>query len=229
MRFLFYFLFLMRKRIVVFASGSGTNFEEIARKSKENYIDGEVSLLISDRADAPVIKRAEKFGIPSIVISWQDKRTAEEKADTILKKINPDVIALAGFMRILSPEFVSKWKFKILNIHPSILPAFQGTTKAIERAKKYGVRVTGCTVHFVDESVDGGPIIAQGIVLVSPNDSEEKIRQKIQKLEHVMYPWVIKKFLEGKIKISEDRRNVVVLDADYNEEEKIFITNPKIE
>ncbi|GBD03760.1 Phosphoribosylglycinamide formyltransferase [bacterium HR19] len=219
----------MRKRIVVFASGSGTNFEEIARKSKENYIDGEVSLLISDRADAPVIKRAEKFGIPSIVISWQDKRTAEEKADTILKKINPDVIALAGFMRILSPEFVSKWKFKILNIHPSILPAFQGTTKAIERAKKYGVRVTGCTVHFVDESVDGGPIIAQGIVLVSPNDSEEKIRQKIQKLEHVMYPWVIKKFLEGKIKISEDRRNVVVLDADYNEEEKIFITNPKIE
>lgn len=219
----------MKKKIVVFASGSGTNFEEIARKSKENYIDGEVVLLISDRASAQVIKRAEKLGIPSVVLNWENKKTAEEKADTILKKINPDVIVLAGFMKILSPEFVLKWKFKILNIHPSILPAFQGTTKAIEKAKKYGVRVTGCTVHFVDESVDGGPIIAQGIVLVSPDDSEEKIRQKVQKLEHAMYPWVIKKFLEGKIKLSEDGRNVVILDADYNEDEKIFITNPKIE
>jgi phosphoribosylglycinamide formyltransferase (EC 2.1.2.2) len=152
---------MSRKKIVVFASGSGSNFEEIVKKSKSNYIEADVPFLISDKASAGAIKRAIRLGVVPIVINWKNREEAEEKALKILKIIKPDLIVLAGFMRILSPRFVSEWKYKILNIHPSLLPAFQGTTKAIELAEKYGVKITGCTVHFVDESVDGGPIIIQ--------------------------------------------------------------------
>jgi len=96
-------------------------------------------------------------------------------------------------MRILSPRFVSEWKYKILNIHPSLLPAFQGTTKAIELAEKYGVKITGCTVHFVDESVDGGPIIIQEAIHINDDDTPEKIAEKIHEIEHKIYPLAIKK------------------------------------
>ncbi len=192
---------MSRKKIVVFASGSGSNFEEIVKKSKSNYIEADVPFLISDKASAGAIKRAIRLGVVPIVINWKNREEAEEKALKILKIIKPDLIVLAGFMRILSPRFVSEWKYKILNIHPSLLPAFQGTTKAIELAEKYGVKITGCTVHFVDESVDGGPIIIQEAIHINDDDAPEKIAEKIHEIEHKIYPWAIKKVLEGKVKI----------------------------
>jgi phosphoribosylglycinamide formyltransferase-1 len=192
---------MSRKKIVVFASGSGSNFEEIVKKSKSNYIDADVPFLISDKASAGAIKRAIRLGVVPIVINWENREEAEEKALKILKIIKPDLIVLAGFMRILSPRFVSEWRYKILNIHPSLLPAFQGTTKAIELAEKYGVKITGCTVHFVDESVDGGPIIIQEAIHIDDDDTPEKIAEKIHEIEHKIYPCAIKKVLEGKVKI----------------------------
>jgi len=205
-----------RKKIVVFASGSGTNFEAIVKATKTGYINADVVLLISDKPSAYAIKRALNYGIPSVIINWRNRVEGESKADEILQRINPDVIALAGFMKILSPDFVKKWKFKILNIHPSILPAFQGTVNAVDLAYRYGVKITGCTVHFVDESVDGGPVIVQSAVPVSHKDTEDEIRRKIQKMEHKIYPWAIKKILEGKVKL--DGRKVIIEDEGELEE-----------
>jgi phosphoribosylglycinamide formyltransferase-1 len=209
-----------RKKIVVFASGSGTNFEEIAKKAKSNYIEADISLLISDKASAGAIRRAINLGVVPIVINWKNREEAEEKTMKILQIVEPDLIVLAGFMRILSPQFVSEWKYKILNIHPSLLPAFQGTTKAIDQAYKYGVKITGCTVHFVDESVDGGPIIIQAAVNIDDNDTPERIAEKIHKLEHEIYPWAIKKVIEGKIKI-EGRKVKIIDDETINDTETI--------
>jgi phosphoribosylglycinamide formyltransferase-1 len=209
-----------RKKIVVFASGSGTNFEEIAKKAKSNYIEADISLLISDKASAGAIRRAINLGVVPIVINWKNREEAEEKTMKILQIVEPDLIVLAGFMRILSPQFVSEWKYKILNIHPSLLPAFQGTTKAIDQAYNYGVKITGCTVHFVDESVDGGPIIIQAAVNIDDNDTPERIAEKIHKLEHEIYPWAIKKVIEGKIKI-EGRKVKIIDDETINDTETI--------
>jgi len=209
-----------RKKIVVFASGSGTNFEEIAKKAKSNYIEADISLLISDKASAGAIRRAINLGVVPIVINWKNREEAEEKTMKILQIVEPDLIVLAGFMRILSPQFVSEWKYKILNIHPSLLPAFQGTTKAIDQAYNYGVKITGCTVHFVDESVDGGPIIIQAAVNIDDNDTSERIAEKIHKLEHEIYPWAIKKVIEGKIKI-EGRKVKIIDDETINDTEII--------
>ncbi|MFZ8801463.1 MAG: phosphoribosylglycinamide formyltransferase [Candidatus Calescibacterium sp.] len=209
-----------RKKIVVFASGSGTNFEEIAKKAKSNYIEADISLLISDKASAGAIRRAINLGVVPIVINWKNREEAEEKTKKILQIVEPDLIVLAGFMRILSPQFVSEWKYKILNIHPSLLPAFQGTTKAIDQAYNYGVKITGCTVHFVDESVDGGPIIIQAAVNIDDNDTPERIAEKIHKLEHEIYPWAIKKVIEGKIKI-EGRKVKIIDDETINDTETI--------
>jgi phosphoribosylglycinamide formyltransferase-1 len=209
-----------RKKIVVFASGSGTNFEEIAKKAKSNYIEADISLLISDKASAGAIRRAINLGVVPIVINWKNREEAEEKTMKILQIVEPDLIVLAGFMRILSPQFVSEWKYKILNIHPSLLPAFQGTTKAIDQAYKYGVKITGCTVHFVDESVDGGPIIIQAAVNIDDNDTPERIAEKIHKLEHEIYPWAIKKVIEGKIKI-EGRKVKIIDDETINDTQTI--------
>jgi phosphoribosylglycinamide formyltransferase-1 len=209
-----------RKKIVVFASGSGTNFEEIAKKAKSNYIEADISLLISDKASAGAIRRAINLGVVPIVINWKNREEAEEKTMKILQIVEPDLIVLAGFMRILSPQFVSEWKYKILNIHPSLLPAFQGTTKAIDQAYNYGVKITGCTVHFVDESVDGGPIIIQAAVNIDDNDTSERIAEKIHKLEHEIYPWAIKKVIEGKIKI-EGRKVKIIDDETINDTQTI--------
>jgi phosphoribosylglycinamide formyltransferase-1 len=228
-----------RKKIVVFASGSGTNFEEIAKKAKSNYIEADISLLISDKASAGAIRRAINLGVVPIVINWKNREEAEEKTMKILQIVEPDLIVLAGFMRILSPQFVSEWKYKILNIHPSLLPAFQGTTKAIDQAYNYGVKITGCTVHFVDESVDGGPIIIQAAVNIDDNDTPERIAERIHKLEHEIYPWAIKKVIEGKIKI-EGRKVKIINDENINDTEIIkkegrenflqedLLINPKI-
>jgi phosphoribosylglycinamide formyltransferase-1 len=209
-----------RKKIVVFASGSGTNFEEIAKKAKSNYIEADISLLISDKASAGAIRRAINLGVVPIVINWKNREEAEEKTMKILQIVEPDLIVLAGFMRILSPQFVSEWKYKILNIHPSLLPAFQGTTRAIDQAYNYGVKITGCTVHFVDESVDGGPIIIQAAVNIDDNDTSERIAEKIHKLEHEIYPWAIKKVIESKIKI-EGRKVKIIDDETINDTETI--------
>ena len=211
-------------RIAVFASGSGTNFQAIVDAVKSGYIPGKVVFLLSDRADAFAIKRALKEKIPAFVVDWRHRDWAERVAVAICKAYKTDLVALAGFMKILGKYFVDNFRFKAMNIHPSILPAFQGTTRAQKRAVEWGVKISGCTVHFVDETVDGGPVIIQGATPVFPDDTEEDVRQRILKLEHKIYPFAIKLFAEGRIKV--DGRKVFI---DGVEKREFFITNPSVE
>ena len=190
-------------KIAVLASGRGTNFEALVRAQKRSYFRGKITLLITDKRDAFVRKRAKKFGIKDIFINPDDYSSRlefDKEIIRILRREKINLIVLAGYMRILSPFFVSSFKNKILNIHPAILPAFKGED-AIERAYRYGCKVTGVTVHFVDEQVDHGPIILQEAIEIKKGITREKLEEKIHKLEHKLYPLAVKLFVNKRIKI----------------------------
>ncbi len=192
------------KRICVFASGSGSNFQAIVEAVRSKKIKGaRVVLLVVDRKDAYVRVRAERLKIPQVFVNPLDflsRRDYEKHLLKVLRQEKIDIVVLAGYMRILSPYFVRNFKNKILNIHPALLPAFKGT-HAIERAYKYGVKVTGVTVHFVDDKVDHGPIILQEPVKVDDGDTLEDLERKIHKVEHRLYPQAINLLLKNKLKL----------------------------
>ncbi len=189
--------------IAVFASGSGTNFQAIIDKVKNGYIPTKIALLVSDNKDAYAIERAKKAGIEVFILSPKGFKSREEYDKAIiekLKKHDVGLVVLAGFMRLLSPYFVREYKNKIFNIHPALLPSFKGT-HGVRDALEYGVKVTGPTVHFVDEALDHGPIILQEVALVSSDDTEESLHKKVHQKEYEIYPKAIKLFVEGKLKI----------------------------
>lgn len=190
--------------IAVLASGRGTNFEAIVKTfRKEKFKKACIKILITDREDAPVRERARRLKIKEVFIDPEKFSSGEEfdrAVIDILSQERIEVVILAGFMRILSPYFVKKFKHRILNIHPSLLPAFKGRD-AIERAYKYGVKVTGVTIHFVDEKIDHGPIILQGVVKIRGDESIEKLEKRIHRLEHRLYPQAIKLLVEKRLKI----------------------------
>lgn len=193
--------------IAVLASGQGTNFEAIASAIEKKHIKADLKLLITDKENAPVRIRAKKRGIKDIFIDYRNFKSREEfdrEAVKNLKKEKINLVLLAGYMRILTPVFVKSFRHKILNIHPAILPAFRGT-QAIERAFNYGSKVTGVTVHFVDEKVDHGPIILQEIVEIKPQMRLEELEIEIHKLEHRLYPLAVKLVVEKKLKIRKRR------------------------
>jgi len=201
-----------RVNIAIFASGSGSNFEAIVKYIRKGEIkNASVKLLITDKKDAFVRQRAKKFGIKDFFIDpskFTSRLSYEKRIFKILKSEGIDLIVLAGFMRILSPYLVKKYKNKILNIHPALLPAFKGT-EAIRRAFKYGVKITGVTVHFVDEKVDHGPIILQEAIKIKPSDTLQILEQKIHKVEHRLYPLAIKLFIEKKLKIKGRKVEII--------------------
>lgn len=189
--------------IAVFASGRGTNFSAIVRAVKKGIIKANLSLLICDNPKAAVLTAAARAGIKSALVKRQDfthKEEFENKIIQCLEEEKIDLIVLAGFMRILSPEFVQKYKGRILNIHPALLPSFKGA-HAIKDAYEYGVKLTGVTVHFVDEEMDHGPIILQVPLRIKENDTLESIERKLHKIEHKIYPQAIKLWTEGKLKL----------------------------
>jgi phosphoribosylglycinamide formyltransferase-1 len=191
------------KNIAILASGKGTNFEAIAKAVKAGKLKANLKLLITDSENAFVRERAKKFKVKDIFVDpkkFKNRVDFDKEIAKILKKEKIDLVVLAGFMRVLSSYFVRKFKNKILNIHPALLPAFKGVN-AIERAYNYGCKVTGVTIHFVDEKVDHGPIILQGVVKIKQGMSLEELEEKIHKLEHKLYPQVIRLFLEGKLKV----------------------------
>jgi phosphoribosylglycinamide formyltransferase-1 len=188
----------------VLASGNGSNLQAIIEAGKKGKIKGTLQLVLSDKADAYALTRAEKAGIRTVVIDPKDfasREAFDEAVVKALKKENIQLVVLAGFMRILSPAFIKAFKDRIINVHPALLPAFKGG-HAIKDALEYGARVTGVTVHFVDEEVDHGAIIAQAPVEIAPNDNMDALAQRIHKVEHELYPKVIDLFLKGKLKIS---------------------------
>lgn len=186
------------KNIAVFASGRGTNFSAISRAVKKGKIKAILALLICDNPAAGVIGRAKRAGIKVALV----KR--ETEIVRYLEENKIDLIVLAGFMLILSPEFVHRYKGRILNIHPALLPSFKGT-EGIKDAFNYGVKLTGVTVHFVDELMDHGPIILQAHVRIRENDTLASLEEKIHKIEHKLYPQAIKLFVEGRLR-KEGRR-----------------------
>ena len=189
--------------IAVFASGRGTNFGVIIRAVKSGKIKANLSLLVCDNPKAGAIARAKRAGVKVALIKREDfahKKDFEAEIIARLEENKIDLIVLAGFMRLLSPEFVSRYPGRILNIHPALLPSFRGT-KAIEDAFNYGVKVTGVTVHFVDEKMDHGPIILQKEVKIEQGDALASLEKKIHKIEHRLYPEAVRLYVEGKLKL----------------------------
>ncbi len=189
--------------IAVFASGKGTNFSAIARTVKKGYIKASLSLLVCDNPKAPVIAKAKRSGVKIALIKRNDfasKEDFEARIINSLEENNIELVIMAGFMRMLGPHLVSKYKNRILNIHPALLPSFKGSS-AIKDAFNYGVKVTGVSVHIVDEEMDHGPIILKQALKIEEMDSPQSLEAKIHKIEHKLYPRAIKLFLEGKLKI----------------------------
>ena len=199
-----------KPRIVVMASGRGTNFQAIIDASDSGKLAGEVVGLICDNPNATALNRAERHGIPSVVVerkSYPSRRAFEYELVNAVKRFSPDLVVLAGFMWLLGKTFLNEFPEKVINIHPSLLPAFPGLD-AQRQALDYGVRYTGCTVHFVDEGTDTGPIIGQRVVPVISGDTEDSLAARILVEEHALMVECINAVLEGKVKT--DGRKVII-------------------
>ncbi|MBS1842097.1 MAG: phosphoribosylglycinamide formyltransferase [Acidobacteria bacterium] len=197
----------MKKRIGVLLSGRGSNFEALADSIAAGRIsNAEIALVLSNREAAVGIERAKARGLVTKVIPSKglEREVYDRQVVAALNEAKVDLICLAGYMRLLSPYFVAAFPQKILNIHPSLLPSFPGL-EAQKQALDYGVKFAGCTVHFVDENLDAGPIILQSIVPVEDADTEETLSARILKEEHKIYTEAVKIVLEGNFNISGRR------------------------
>jgi phosphoribosylglycinamide formyltransferase-1 len=197
----------MTKRIGVLLSGRGSNFEALADSAAAGRIpDAEISIVISNREDAPGLRRAAERRIPARVIPSKgvEREAYDRLVVAALNEARVDLVCLAGFMRLLSPYFVAAFRGRILNIHPSLLPSFPGL-ESQRQALDYGVKFSGCTVHFVDENLDAGPIVKQAIVSIEPGDTEETLAARILREEHRIYTEAVRLVLSGKFRI-EGRR-----------------------
>ena len=197
-------IIMKKMRVAVFVSGSGSNLQAIIDARIPSI---EIALVFSNNPDAYALKRAENHGIPTLVVNHRDFKSREEFEGEILKHLDPlgvELIVLAGFMRILSPVLVRAYSNRMINLHPALLPSFPGI-HAARQAIEAGGKVTGGTVHFVDEGVDSGPIILQAVVPVDDDDDEDSLLQKIHAEEHRIYPEAIRLISEGKIKIEGKR------------------------
>jgi len=194
--------------LAILISGRGSNMENILKSIKKNKIPVNPAVVISNKPDAKGLEIAKKLGIKTEIVESNGVKGGNWEYDSkliaILKKykVTPQngLICLAGFMRIMSPEFIKYYKGRILNIHPAILPSFPGLHSQ-KQALEYGAKYAGCTVHFVDEGIDTGPIILQSVVKVKDDDTEEVLSKRILKQEHKIYPKAVKLFAKGKIKI----------------------------
>lgn len=201
------------KNIAVFASGKGTNFSAMVRAVKKGKIKAHLALLVCDQPQAGVISRAKRAGVKVALVERGDfsgKEDFEARMVEVLEENKIDLIVLAGFMRILSATFVARYKERIINVHPALLPSFKGA-HGIQEAFDYGVKVTGATVHFVDEKMDHGPIILQKAVPIEEGDTLETLEKKIHRIEHVIYPEAVRLIIESRIKL--EGRKVKVLNS----------------
>ncbi len=204
---------MAKLKVGVLASGGGTDLQSIIDASEKGMIDAEVKVVISDNKDAFALKRAEKHKINSFFIDPKGKENEDydKEIDNILEKSNVGLVVGAGWMRILSPCFVKKWYGKLINIHPSLLPSFKGANGQGD-AFNYGVKITGCTTHFMDDKMDHGPIILQASVKVMPDDNRDKLAHRILEIEHQILPRTIQLFAEGRLKIKG--RKVIIKKGD---------------
>ena len=211
--------------IVALISGRGSNLKAILEGIKSGKIKANISLVISNKRDAKGLQIAKDYGVKTLFVNPKDFKNREDYDKhlvDIIKNENPDLIVLAGYMKILTDYFIDSFPDRIVNIHPSLIPAFKGL-KAQKQALEFGVKYTGCTVHFVSKEVDSGAVIIQAVVPVLPDDTEESLSERILKMEHKIYPQAIKWFSDNRIYL--EGRKVIVKNAIYGE----FPTNPKLE
>ncbi|MBM3243334.1 MAG: phosphoribosylglycinamide formyltransferase [Candidatus Omnitrophica bacterium] len=198
----------MKRNIAVFASGRGSNFVALVKAAKSGRLKNvNLALLVCDNPHAPVVFKAKKLKIKVALVNpdiFITKDAFEQRIVRHLRENKISLIVLAGFMRILSSRFVSLYRNKIINIHPSLLPAFKGA-QAIKDAFDYGVKITGVTVHFVDEKMDHGPVIIQREVAISEKDTLKSLEEKIHKVEHKLYLQAINLFVKGKLRLKGRR------------------------
>lgn len=197
-------------KIGVIASGRGSNLQAIMDKVAAGVLPLEIAVVVSDKSDAFALERAKRAGIPSFVVErgqCAGKKEFEEKLDGILRAHGVELVVLAGFMRILGPDFIARWPQRVINIHPALLPSFPGLD-AQGQALRYGAKITGCTVHFVDEGMDTGPIILQKAVPVEASDDEETLSARILREEHKALPEALALWAAGKLSVQG--RKVVI-------------------
>ena len=195
------------KKIGVLASGRGTNLQAIFRSIAAGDINGQIVIVVSDNPDAYALQRARKQGVKEIFLNpslHTDRQNYDQALKDILQGEGVDLVLLAGFMRLLSPNMVAAFPNRIMNIHPSLLPAFPGNN-SVKQALEHGVKVTGCTVHFVDEGLDSGPIILQEAVPVLKQDTVETLQERVQAAEYRNYSRAVSLFCRDLLKI-EGRR-----------------------
>lgn len=194
-------------RLGILISGSGTNMENIAREIEEGRLPARVAVVLSDNPEAYGLVRAREHGLEAVVVdpaAYADRAAHERELLRVLREREVSLVVLAGYMRLLGPRFVAAFRQRIMNIHPALLPSFPGTS-GVADALAYGVRVTGVTVHFVDEGLDSGPVILQEAVPVLPGDDAESLHERIHEVEYRLYPRAIRYFCEGRLAV-EGRR-----------------------
>jgi phosphoribosylglycinamide formyltransferase 1 len=217
----------MRRQVPigVLISGSGTNLQSIIDAIEAKELEAKIQIVLSNRADAYGLVRAKKHAIPVEVLDhkrFTSREAFDQAVVDILRAREVELVVLAGFMRLLSPVFVGAYSNRIMNIHPALLPAFPGL-HVQKKAVGHGVRFSGCTVHFVNEDCDEGPIIIQAVVPVFPDDTEESLAARILEQEHRIYPRAIQLYSEGRLRI-EGRK--VLVDGLTNEENQVLVQPP---
>ncbi len=209
----------------VLISGSGSNLQAIIDAIEEKRLDAVIRVVISNREDAFGLVRARKHNIPTEVLDhrkFSSREAYDEALVEILQRQQVELVILAGFMRLLSPVFVKSYSNRIMNIHPALLPAFPGI-HVQKKAVEHGVRFSGCTVHFVNEGCDEGPIIIQAVVPVFPDDTEESLSARILKEEHRIYPRAIQLYSEGRLHVVGRK---VMVDKLVREENQVLVNPP---
>ena len=198
----------MSKHILgVLCSGRGSNLQSIMEAIDKGQFKAELGIVLTDKPEAKALERAEAAGIKAVCVNRKEcsgQQDFEEKLVAELRQAGVTCVVLAGFMRILSPYFVNEFKHQILNIHPSLLPSFCGA-HAHRDVLAYGTKVSGCTIHFVDEGMDHGPIILQDTVPVMDDDTEDTLAARVLVKEHVLYPKAIQLFVDGRLELVDDR------------------------
>jgi phosphoribosylglycinamide formyltransferase-1 len=209
--------------IGILASGRGSNFQSIIDSIESGNLSAKIAILITDKSDAYAIERASKHNIETLIIKpsdFSDKNEYYSHIAVELKKRNVGLVVLAGFMRVVGKALIDQFPDRVINIHPALLPSFPGL-HGHKDAIDYGVRISGCTVHFADEGVDTGPIIMQAAVPAYHDDTEDTLSERILKQEHRIYPYAIKLFAEGKISI--DGRKVTIT---ADKEDSVMVNPP---
>ena len=211
--------------LAVLASGRGSNFQSILDEIEKGRLQASIRILIADNPNAYAIERAKKHGIESLIIRPKEFNTKDDFYTSIvteLKKRDVALVVLAGFMRIVGAPLIDAFPNRIMNIHPALLPNFPGL-HGQKQAVDYGVKISGCTVHFVDKGMDTGPIIIQAAVPVYDTDTEETLSERILKLEHRIYPEAIRLFSENRLKLEGRRVNIIGSTASDD-----FLVNPPV-